>query len=149
MSSLFCCGSAKSYKPGYLDHEAKFNTFMGWAEFPKESSLATVNDGNSQNDKADLTALKPKYVVQLVRQVNYGPLESTRYFAHVEGQDEPFIEVTENDLIQANFKKLNSYKNFKCDTHDKFFELNLYQKDPANKHHWRRNVARPSDSIDL
>jgi hypothetical protein len=41
------------------------------------------------------------------------------------------------------------YKNFKCTAHNKFFELNLYQKDPVNRHHWRANIARPSTEIDL
>lgn len=41
------------------------------------------------------------------------------------------------------------YKNFKCVVHNKFFEVNLYQKDPVNSHHWRANIARPSDEIDL
>lgn len=43
----------------------------------------------------------------------------------------------------------SSYKNYKCDGHNKFFELNLYQKDPVNKHHWRANLARPASEIDL
>lgn len=30
-----------------------------------------------------------------------------------------------------------------------FFELNVYKKDPVNKHHWRANVARPASEIDL
>jgi hypothetical protein len=41
------------------------------------------------------------------------------------------------------------YKNFKCDAHNKFFEVNLYQKNPINRHHWRANLARPSTDIDL
>ena len=41
------------------------------------------------------------------------------------------------------------YKNFKCTSHNKFFELNLYQKDPVNRHHWRANIARPAADIDL
>lgn len=41
------------------------------------------------------------------------------------------------------------YKNFKCTTHNKFFEVNLYQKDPVNLHHWRLNIARPASDIDL
>jgi hypothetical protein len=41
------------------------------------------------------------------------------------------------------------YKNFKCTAHNKFFELNLYQKDPVNLHHWRADIARPADEIDL
>ncbi|KAK8055651.1 hypothetical protein PG993_000878 [Apiospora rasikravindrae] len=91
----------------------------------------------------------PPFAVQLVRQVNYGPLESKRYFAPSSASLSEFVEVAEDDLIQANFQKLNSYKNYKCDTHDRFFEVNIYQKDPVNKHHWRANLARPASSIDL
>lgn len=77
---------------------------MAWAKFPQESSLST-DDGA---EKTDLVALKPPYSIQLVRQVNYGPLESKRYFIPVEGSENEFAEVVEDDLIQANFKKLNS-----------------------------------------
>jgi len=74
---------------------------MAWANFPKAASPNIGND-------TDLADLNPSYAVQLVRQVNYGPLESKRYFIPVEGRDEAFIEITENDLIKANFQKLNS-----------------------------------------
>jgi len=43
-----------------------------------------------------------------VRQANYGPLESKRYFVLVEGRDSEFFEVVEDDLILANLKKLNA-----------------------------------------
>jgi hypothetical protein len=76
---------------------------MGWGRYPKAS--ATHADGAS----VSLSDNKPDFVVQLVRQVNYGPLESTRYFAKLDQQGEPFTEVTEKELIDANFKKLNSY----------------------------------------
>lgn len=33
--------------------------------------------------------------------------------------------------------------------HDKFFEVNLYQQNPTNRHHWRANIARPATDIDL
>ncbi|RYP70455.1 hypothetical protein DL769_004965 [Monosporascus sp. CRB-8-3] len=141
MTTLFCCDSAKPYRPQYLNHQLKFDNFMAWATYPKATSAPTGS--------IDLASLKPSFVVQLVRQVNYGPLESKRYFASVEGQDEAFIEVSEDDLIKANFQKLNSYKNYRCEQHNKFFELNLYQKDPINQHHWRADIARPADSIDL
>ncbi|KAK8088429.1 MFS multidrug transporter [Apiospora hydei] len=91
----------------------------------------------------------PPFAIQLVRQVNYGSLESKRYFAPTSASPSEFVEVAEDDLIQANFQKLNSYKNYKCGTHDRFFEVNIYQKDPINKHHWRANLARPASSIDL
>jgi len=105
MSFLFCCGSVKPYRPARLLHEDKFKAFIAWAEFPKDSSQST-GDGA---EMVDLTALKPPYAIQLVRQVNYGPLESKRYFIPVEGKDNEFTEVAEDDLIQANFQKLNSY----------------------------------------
>lgn len=43
----------------------------------------------------------------------------------------------------------SSYKNFKCGTHNRFFEVNVYQKDAVNAHHWRHNIARPGSEIDL
>lgn len=104
------------------------------------------------------------FAVQLVRQVNFGPLESKRYFAP---DGTAFVEVGERALVDANFKKLNScvlgrrggkegrcssrarFKNFRCAAHNRFFEVNVYQLDPVNSHHWRADVARPGTEIDL
>jgi hypothetical protein len=102
--SLFCCSSVKPYRPAHLNHEEKFRAFVAWAEFPRDSSPST----GEYDDKVDLITLKSPYAIQLVRQVNYGPLETKRYFVPVKGNDNEFVEVVEDDLIQANFKKLNS-----------------------------------------
>ena len=68
---------------------------MDWASFPKTSSAE-----NNNGDANVISEMNPSYVVQIVRQVNYGPLESKRYFIAVrEKADEPFLEVTERDLI--------------------------------------------------
>lgn len=80
-----------------------FTAFMQWASFPKACELPDEASGT-----VTMADANPEYVIQLVRQVNYGPLESRRYFARVETGDEKLIEVTEKDLIDANFKKLNS-----------------------------------------
>ena len=80
-----------------------FTTFMEWASFPKTCEVPSGASGT-----VNLADTKPDYVIQLVRQVNYGPLESRRYFARVSSGAEKFVEVTEKDLIQANFQKLNS-----------------------------------------
>jgi len=50
------------------------------------------------------------YAVQVVRQVNFGPLESKRYFLATKDLDGgvDFHEVTEGDLIEANYEKLNA-----------------------------------------
>ena len=102
MSSLFCCASVEGYRPQQLQHQQKFTTFMGWAGFPKEMPA------KNSDEATDLDALGAPYMVQLVRQVNYGPLESKRYFAFVKDSGE-FVEVFEDDLVRANFQKLNSY----------------------------------------
>lgn len=160
MSAIFCCSSISPYRPRGLDHEAKFRTFMCWAT-SETTSLVSV-EGSS------LVSSAP-YAVQVVRQINYGQQESTRYFVPVSNGSD-FTEVTEDDLLKSNFDKLNSYvfmnrpprvtdpmltvklcryKNFRCEKHNKFFETNLYQKNPTNVHQWRVNLARPSRDIDL
>ncbi|PVH81612.1 hypothetical protein DL98DRAFT_354525, partial [Cadophora sp. DSE1049] len=145
MSEIFCCPSLKPYKPKNVDHEPKFSTFMKWASIPASTTSNTVSD----------TAVplldSSTYVVQIVRQKNFGALEWKRYFKSVgaSGAKGDFLEITEQDIIDANFEKLNSYKNFKCGIHNLFFEVNIYQKNPVNLHHWRANVARPASSIDL
>ncbi|EXM19077.1 hypothetical protein RAB80_015016 [Fusarium oxysporum f. sp. vasinfectum] len=143
MSTLFCCDAIEPYRSQYLSHQSKFDNFMSWGSFPKEF---TVDIGDVQHD---LSQLNPSYAVQLVRQVNFGPLESKRYFITKDSSEGQYMEVSEQVLIQANFKKANTYKNYKCRNHNKFFDVNIYQKDPVSKHHWRVDIARPAGSIDL
>ncbi|KAK4068683.1 hypothetical protein Purlil1_13730 [Purpureocillium lilacinum] len=139
-STIFCCGQITPYRPQHLSHESKFTSFLAWAAFPRKSSVGNVPVSG------DIAA---PFAIQLVRQVNFGPLESKRYFIPCTDAVAVFDEVNEDALIQANFQKLNTYKNYKCDNHNKFFELNVYQKDPINRHHWRANLARPAREIDL
>ncbi|KAK8137996.1 hypothetical protein PG984_001376 [Apiospora sp. TS-2023a] len=141
MPSLFCCGSIKPYRPQYLLHQDKFNTFMAWAPYPQAASPVSHDDSMAAFGNGG-----PSFAIQLVRQVNYGPLESKRSFVPALASSSEFVEVGEDELIQANFKKLNSTTSV---TPTINFEVNIYQKDPVNKHHWRANVARPASSIDL
>ncbi|ORY58765.1 uncharacterized protein BCR38DRAFT_460639 [Pseudomassariella vexata] len=113
MAPIFCCSSLKPYLPKRLDHEHKFNQFMQWANLP------SMHPG----DGSSLVSSAP-YAVQLVRQINYGPQESIRFFVPASNGPD-FLEATESDLLKANFEKLNSYKNFRCEQHNKFFEVNL------------------------
>ncbi|KAF3074471.1 hypothetical protein CFAM422_003836 [Trichoderma lentiforme] len=119
MPALFCCSSIQPYRPKRLDHEHKFDKFMQWAK-----------STSAKPDVVPILIVSADYVVQLVRQANYGPQESVRYF------------MTVNDGIEFT-------ENFKCIAHDKFFEVNLYQQNPTNRHHWRANIARPATDIDL
>jgi hypothetical protein len=100
MSSLFCCSDARPYKSTSLSHESKFRAFTAWASFPKSSNIATPAPS------APSTAAL--FVVQLVRQVNYGPLESKRYFVSNADAGDAFAEVTEQWLVENNLQKLNS-----------------------------------------
>lgn len=150
--SIFCCGNAQPYpRPTRTDNDGKFSPFIK-AAFDNDATGFASSSGSSGTET---TAAQYPYVIQLVKQVNYGPLESKRFFAPLPPVESSategtrYIELSEADLIAANFAKVNTYKNFRCLDHNRFFEVNLYQKDPVNKHHWRVNVARPAGEIDL
>ncbi|KXJ85106.1 hypothetical protein Micbo1qcDRAFT_181102 [Microdochium bolleyi] len=134
--ALLCCNGLSTYRPLRIDHESKFDMFKAWAAYPRETS-----------PRGDVQISPSSFIIQLVRQVNFGPIEAKRYFGS--DGDGGFVEVREQDIINANFRKVNSYKNFKCAAHSKFYEFNLYQRDPVNMHHWRADVARPASEIDL
>lgn len=92
------------YRNQRLQHEAKFKVFMEWAAYP-QSSAPMPDQGEPSIER-----IQPAFAIQLVRQVNYGALESKRYFiprvaGAVAGD---FVEVSEEDLIRANFQKLNT-----------------------------------------
>jgi hypothetical protein len=101
MLSIFCCSNLQPFRPTRTDHEAKFTSFLGWAKFPR---VAAVNPAAGAES---LQHSNWPYAIQLVKQVNYGPLESKRYFVPL-GGDAEFKEITERDLIEANFAKVNS-----------------------------------------
>ena len=105
MASLFCCSDIEPFRPQVLKHEAKFRAFMKWAAFPRESEIQ-----RSANRSNKIAEFDNPSVIQLVRQINYGALESKRYFVAVEAKnaEQPFIEVTDADLIEANYQKLNA-----------------------------------------
>ena len=98
MSAIFCCSSISPYRPRQLDHEANLRSFVHWASL-QTTALVPV-DGS-------LVSSAP-YAIQLVKQVNYGPQESTRYFFPASNGSD-FAESTEDDLLDANFGKVNSY----------------------------------------
>lgn len=102
MPSLFCCSRTQSYKNRTLSEESKFRTFLAWAEYPKESDVNT--------SPPDVSSTTSTYAIQLVKQVNFGPLEGKRYFVSTTASDDGdgFVEVTEQWLIDANFQKLNA-----------------------------------------
>jgi hypothetical protein len=78
---------------------------MIWAKYPTISSPVA----SPESSNATVVDSGTPFAVQLVQQVNYGPLESKRYFIPASGETDGFIEIIEDNLIQANFKKLNSY----------------------------------------
>ena len=98
MDPLFCCTQLQPFKPKPIDHDPKFTSFLTWAK-------STTTSSSTSNSLPDFN-LPSTFVIQLVKQVNYGPLESKRYFITLPSG---FQEVTEKQLIDANFQKLNTY----------------------------------------
>lgn len=98
MSAIFCCSSISPYRPRQLDHEPKFKSFVYWAGL--QTTALVPLDGSFVSSAP--------YAIQLVKQVNYGPKESTRYFFPASNGSD-YAESTENDLLASNFEKVNSY----------------------------------------
>lgn len=91
---------------------------MKWASFPTESTI--------QTDKKPADLNNP-FVIQVVRQINFGAIESKRYFI-VDESNDTFLEITEADLIEANYEKLNAsvflqWWKGNCDFADLVFQL--------------------------
>ena len=105
MGTIFRCSSILPYRPRILHHEHNFKAFITWTTVLRNSLQEPV----ASNDNFSLGSSNLSYVVQLVCQVNYGPLESKRYFAKATEQEgeESFVEVTQGNLIDANYQKLN------------------------------------------
>lgn len=108
MASVFCCSDIQPYRPTKVAHELKFTSFLEWGRFPRCSSAYNSTDGGDGDNSAPDT--KWPYAIQLVQQVNIGPLESKRYFVPQgePNRDRAFKEIFEKDLIDANFAKVNS-----------------------------------------
>jgi hypothetical protein len=89
-----------------LNHESKFQEFVEWAGLTAATSCESYKDNTLL-----LSELYYPYAIQLVRQVNFGSIESSRYFVATKVKDgkEPFVEVTEEHLIHDNYEKLNSW----------------------------------------
>ncbi|RDW56549.1 hypothetical protein BP6252_14099 [Coleophoma cylindrospora] len=138
MSTVFCCSSISLCRPRRLEYEAQFDAFLHWA---KIQATPIVSLGDDTRLVSNAT-----YAIRLVRLVNYGPQESIRYFLPASNN---FAEATKEDLRSLDFDKVISYKNYRCEKHNKFFEINLYQKTPANPHHWLTHRTQSSREIDL
>lgn len=109
-SEPFCCGCVQLYKNRRLDRDAMFDSLRS-------------RRGHH-----------PNVVFEVKRQVNNGPMLSTKYY-----------QVVNNELLEVHgsySQKLHAFKNFKCSKHDLFFGVDLYQSrntSSYNTHHMRLN----------
>ena len=99
MENLFCCTDLQPFRPRTVDHEFKFTSFMTWGMKYQNGTTASFSSSTKTFT----------YAIQLVKQVNYGALESKRYFVPVSGTLLDHVEIREQDLLDANFEKVNSY----------------------------------------
>jgi hypothetical protein len=86
MLSIFCCSNLQPFRPTRTDHEAKFTSFFGWAKFP--TIAAAVHPAAGAEKSESLRDSNWPYAIQLAKQVNYGPLESKRYFVPLDDDAE-------------------------------------------------------------
>lgn len=132
--SIFCCQQTFFYpKETITDHEDLFKSFMNFIKYNQPSELITDNQRG----------------LQFIKQKNFGPIIERRYFSSPD-----FAEISKDDFIKQGYKRLNSYKNLKCDKHNFYFEVNAYSKDAAVSTHHKSTVngstySRDASQIDL
>jgi hypothetical protein len=103
MLTLFCCTSIAPYRPQRLYHEAQFTDFVSWAAYLKEVAVIVAETATA------LDTVNVLRVVQLVRHITYGPLESKSYFCATKGKhEEAFVDIEEKILFEKNFVKLDT-----------------------------------------
>ena len=101
------------YRPIRTDKDPYFQEFLEFGKNDIHHNLVKEKD----------------YVIQLVESPNFSDDKTIKYFKKV---DNKFEEISEK-LILENYKKANSYKNFKTNRgvgHPKglFYEFNLYTR---------------------
>ncbi|KGO43421.1 hypothetical protein PEX2_000280 [Penicillium expansum] len=92
----FCCTTIQPTKPPNPDHEQTFTEFTKWG-------LTTIGNLTGSTDPSEASVC-----IQLVRQVNSGPIESIRYFVASDTHGS-FEEVPEDGIVDANFVKMNDH----------------------------------------
>ncbi|KAG9233472.1 hypothetical protein BJ875DRAFT_485111 [Amylocarpus encephaloides] len=107
------------------------------------STTSPISHDTGAVDPSALLTTSSAYAVQLVRQVNYGCVVWKTFSVTNDNENgsDAFKEISENDLIAANFERR--------EPHNLLFKVNIYKKYPFNEHHWRANIAPPAGDIDL
>jgi len=106
MDPVFCCSEIAPCNARIIDREASFKLFVNWANSLNETSK--ISSGFTPDISWDSDST---YVIQVARQVNFGALEWKRYFVIVTALvgTSTFFEVKEQDLIDAEYSKVNAY----------------------------------------
>jgi hypothetical protein len=117
---FFCCSNHVDYKNHWLNTKStqqikEFITFCNKGE----GSLPQC----SGNDET--------FVIQAVAKQDFGPTISVEWYIR-EGTGFR-LDSTKN--VAGKFKRSNDFKNFKCKTHTKYFEVNLYDQEGVSYHH--------------
>ena len=155
--TLLAAHDLLAYNDIRTDHEGKFSNFLVFVGRPELAKL-------SQLDKSayaiQVRATHPPFLPtvislkceQLVTQVNYGPVLSKQYFISAalcgEAESAEFKEVSEGEITALGLGKTNSFKNFKSQAENRFYEVNLYQRHPRSNRRVKVNAERP-EGIDL
>lgn len=110
----FCCAAVKVDRDRRLDREQLFVDFVA------------------------ARGSHPGVVFEVKRQINNGPLLSTKYFQLVDNQ------VTHLDAANKYEQKLHAFKNYKCTVHNLYFAVDLFSASAgnrvgSNRHHMRLN----------
>ena len=105
MPTIFCCSDVRASHT--LGNDEKLNTFLNWAAYPTERAVHPTVEQDDKLADSDY----PYYIrlAKMVNTINFGPVETKRYFAPMGEKDgaKVFVELAESDLksIAANYTK--------------------------------------------
>ncbi|KAF2635339.1 hypothetical protein P280DRAFT_536418 [Massarina eburnea CBS 473.64] len=136
MAGILCCDHAKSYeKQRKSPEKRKFREFSYWI-WMEWLNLGHLDEVKWEEFTIGTTAISVTRFGDAVG--------SMRCFVRCEHQcyrDVEFREVSEQLLVDADYRKIDGYKKYKCRKHeDRFFEVNVYERDPESTY-FERNVV--------
>ncbi|CAB9513227.1 Inherit from COG: Catalyzes the S-adenosylmethionine monomethyl esterification of trans-aconitate (By similarity) [Seminavis robusta] len=113
--TLFCCSGRADYMNHWLNNHGT-KLIKEFIAFTNGETLPECNE---------------QFAIQAVTKQDFGPVLSTIWYVR-EGTGFRIDDTSNSD---RRFQRSNDFKNFKCRSHKRFFEVNLYTKDGVSHHH--------------
>ena len=121
---FFCCSNRTDYRNCWVNSKST-RQIKEFIEFCDKGAGSLPNADES-------------FAIQAVTKKDFGPVLSTEWWIR-EGTG---FRVDPDNNSDGRFKRSNDFKNFKCKTHTRYFEVNLYDERGVSHHHESTRAGR-------